>query len=131
MNRADQGSHGPLSAGPWLPSSLCRVDPCRTCVQQGLALEPDSVSGVSYRVIVGSKTVRVKNFRDARSVVAEAITDLLKQDPEAVARDAMATNQVFDTGAAEYSLIAHGSWSTTVTVRGEPVRMAIIKKRWW
>jgi hypothetical protein len=85
----------------------------------------------SYRVIVGSKTVRVKNFRNARSVVAEAITNLLEQDPEPVARFAMATSQVFETGAAEHSLIAHGSWSATVTVHGEPVRLAIIKKHWW
>jgi hypothetical protein len=94
--------------------------------------EPDSVTGVSsYRVSVGGKTVRVKNFRDARSVVVGAITDLLKQDPEPVARVAMATNQVLESGAAEYSLIAHSSWSTTVTVHGEPVELAIIKKRWW
>jgi hypothetical protein len=86
---------------------------------------------VSYRVIVGSKTVRARNFRDARSVVEEAITSLLKQDPEAVARVAMTTNQMFETGAAEHSLIAHGSWSTTAPVHGEPVELAIIKKRWW
>ncbi|MGH3283120.1 MAG: hypothetical protein ACRDPD_00270 [Streptosporangiaceae bacterium] len=90
------------------------------------------ITGVSsYRVIVGGKTVRAKNFRDARSVVADAITSLLEQDPEPVARFAMATNQMFETGAAEHSLIAHGSWSTTVTVHGEPVELAIIKKRWW
>jgi hypothetical protein len=80
---------------------------------------------------MGSKTVRVKNFRDARSVVAEAVTNLLAQDPEAVARAAMAINQEFETGAVEYSLIGRGSWSTTVTVHGEPVRLAIVKKRWW
>jgi hypothetical protein len=85
----------------------------------------------SYRVIVGSKVELVKNFLKARSVVAEAITDLLKQDPEAMARVTMSTDRVFETGAAEHSLIAHGSWSTTVNVRGEPVRLAIIKKRRW
>ena len=86
---------------------------------------------MSYRVIVGGKTVRVRHFRDARSVVEVAINNLLKQDPEAVARVAMATNQAFETGAAEYLLVARGRWSTTVTVHGEPVRLAIIKKRWW
>jgi hypothetical protein len=40
----------------------------------------------SYRVSVGDATVRVKNFRAARSVVAEAITSLLARDPEAGAR---------------------------------------------
>ncbi|MBV9447657.1 MAG: hypothetical protein JO345_17370 [Streptosporangiaceae bacterium] len=85
----------------------------------------------SYKVSVGSTTVRVKNFRDARSVVAEAITSLLARDPEAVAHSAMSVNQSFETGAVEHSLTAHGSWSTTVTVHGEPVLLAIVKKRWW
>jgi hypothetical protein len=85
----------------------------------------------SYKVSVGSTTVRVKNFRDARSVVAEAITGLMARDPEAVARSAMTVNMAFETGAAEHSLSAHGSWSTTVTVDGEPILLAIIKKRWW
>lgn len=40
----------------------------------------------SYRVTVGGTTVRVKNFRDARSVVAEAITDLMARDPRAEIR---------------------------------------------
>lgn len=72
----------------------------------------------------------MKNFRDARSVVAEAITGLTAHDPEAVARSAMTVNAAFESGAAEHSLTAHGRWSTTVTVHGEPVLLAIIKKRW-
>jgi hypothetical protein len=80
---------------------------------------------------VGSTTVRVKKFRDARSVVAEAITNLLARDPEAVARKAVVVNQAFESGAAEHSLTAHGNWSMTVTVHGEPVLLAIVKKRWW
>jgi len=40
-------------------------------------------------------------------------------------------NQVFESGAAEHSLTAHGSWSVTVTVHGEPVLSAIVKKRGW
>jgi len=83
-----------------------------------------------YRVSVGSATVRVKNFRDARSVVAKAVTDLIARDPEAVARDATMVNQAFETGAAEHSLTAHGRWSATVTVNGQPVVMTITKKRW-
>jgi hypothetical protein len=85
----------------------------------------------SYKVSVGSTTVRVKKFRDARSVVAAAITDLMARDPETIARDAMAIDQAFETGAAEHSLIAHGRWSETVTVDREPVVLAIVKKRWW
>jgi len=73
----------------------------------------------------------VKNFRAARSVVAEAVTSLLARDPEAAARDALMVNQVFESGAAEHSLTAHGSWSVTVTVHGEPVLSAIVKKRGW
>jgi hypothetical protein len=34
----------------------------------------------------------VKNFRDARSVIAEATTNLMAHDPEAVAWDAMTVN---------------------------------------
>jgi hypothetical protein len=87
------------------------------------------VSG--YKVSVGSTTVRVKTFRDARSVVAEAVTNLMARDPEAIARGAMMVNLAFETGAAEHSLTAHGSWSTTVTVDGEPIVLAVVKKRWW
>jgi hypothetical protein len=84
----------------------------------------------SYRVSDGDVVVRAKNFRDARSVVAEAITNFLADDPEAVAGSATSVNLMFETGAVEHSLIAHGSWSTTVIVNGEPVQMVIIKKRW-
>jgi hypothetical protein len=85
----------------------------------------------SYKVSVGNTTVRAENFRDARSVVAEAITSLLARDPEAGARGAVTVNLAFDSGAVEHSLTAHGRWSTTVTVDGEPVLLAIVKKRWW
>jgi hypothetical protein len=84
-----------------------------------------------YRVSVGGTTVRVRDFRDARSAVARAITDLMARDPEGVARDAMTVNEAFETGAAEHSLIAHGSWRATVTVDGESVPLTIIKTRWW
>jgi hypothetical protein len=96
-----------------------------------VSLEPDSVCQVSsFKVSVGTSTVRVKNFRDARSVVARAITDLTAQDPEAMARSAVVLNEAFDSGAAEHSLTAHHSWSTTVTIDGEQVPIAI-RKHWW
>jgi hypothetical protein len=84
----------------------------------------------SYKVSVGNTTVRVKNIRDARSVVAEAMTNFLARDPEAVALGAMTVNAAWDSGAAEHSLTAHGRWSTTVTVDGQTVLLAI-KKHWW
>jgi hypothetical protein len=84
----------------------------------------------SFQVSVGKSTVRVKNFRDARAVVARAITDLTTQDPEAMARSAVVVNGAFDSGAAEHSLTAHLSWSTTVSVDGEQIPIAI-RKRWW
>jgi hypothetical protein len=55
----------------------------------------------------------------------------MARDPVAVARGAMTVNMAFDSGAVEHSLTAHGSWSTTLTVDGEPVRLAVIRKRWW
>jgi hypothetical protein len=85
----------------------------------------------SYRVSVGNTTVRVKNFRDARGVVTRAITDFMARDPEAIARGAMVVNQAFETGAADHALTAHGRWSETLTLDGEPVLLAIVKRRWW
>jgi hypothetical protein len=91
----------------------------------------DTVSRVgSFRVSVGDTTRQVRNFRDARSVIAEAMTGLMARDPESVARDAMSLNQAFESGAAEHSLTAHGRWSTTVTVHGKPVSLLIVKRRW-
>ena len=58
------------------------------------------------------------------------MTGLMARDPESVSRDAMSVNQAFETGAAEHSLTAHGRWSTTVTVDGEQVPLAITKRRW-
>ncbi len=84
----------------------------------------------SYKVSVGNTTVRAENFRDARSVVAEAVTNFLTRDPEAGAREAVTINMAFDSGAVEHSLTAHGRWSTTVTVDGEPVSLTIVKRRW-
>jgi hypothetical protein len=101
---------------PWLVSAL------------GWSAIVNRVS--SYKVSVGSTTTRAKNFRDARSVVAEAITNLLADDPSASAGGGMMANQALTTGAAEHSIAAHGSWSVTVTVHGEPVEVTI-KKRWW
>jgi hypothetical protein len=84
----------------------------------------------SFKVTVGKSTVRVKNFRDARSVVEKAITNLTAQDPEAMARSAVVVDAAFDSGAAEHSLTAHLSWSTTVSVDGAQIPIAI-RKRWW
>lgn len=83
-----------------------------------------------FKVTVGDTHSRVKTFRDARSVIAEAITDLMARDPESVARDAGSVNVAMETGAAEHSVTAHGRWATTVTVDGEPVPLAIVKTRW-
>jgi hypothetical protein len=58
------------------------------------------------------------------------MTGFIARDPESVARDAMSVDQAFETGAAEHSLTAHGRWSTTVTVHGEPVSLVIVKRRW-
>ena len=55
--------------------------------------KPSSRPVSSYTVSVGNaKPVRVKTVRDARSVVAEAITSMMARDPEAVARDASTVN---------------------------------------
>jgi len=78
-----------------------------------------------------AKPVRVKNIGGARDVVAKAITTLAALDPEGVARGAMTVNEAFVSGAAEHSLTAHGRWSTTVTVHGEAVLLAIVKTRLW
>jgi hypothetical protein len=97
-----------------------------------VSLEPDSVSQVSsFKVSVGNaKPVRVKNFRDARSVIAEYVTSLTTRDPEAMARGAVVVNAAFESGAAWHSIVAHGRWSTTLTVGGESVLLAI-GKHWW
>lgn len=84
----------------------------------------------SFKVSVAKSTVRVKDFREARSVIAKAITDLMARDPEAMARSAAVVNEAFDSGAAEHSLTAHLSWSTTVSVDGEQIPIAIRKRRW-
>ena len=84
----------------------------------------------SFRVTVGDTTRQVRTFRDARSVIAATITDLMARDPESVARDAVAINEAMQSGAAEHSLTAHGRWSTTVTVNGKPVSLVIVKRRW-
>jgi hypothetical protein len=63
-------------------------------------------------------------------VIAAAITDLMARDPEPVARSAVSVNEALASGAAEHSLTAHGRWSATFTVGGEPVPMTIVKKRW-
>jgi hypothetical protein len=86
---------------------------------------------VSYRVSVGGATTRVKKFREVGPVVMEALTSLLAQDPEAVARDAMVANHMFTEGAVERAVETHGSWHMSVTVHGEPIRVVVVKKRWW
>ena len=85
-----------------------------------------------YEVTVGSaRPVRARSFRDARAVIAGAMTDFMARDPESVARDAGPVNEAMSSGAAEHSLIAHGRWSTTVTVDGQSVRLVIVRKRFW
>jgi hypothetical protein len=85
----------------------------------------------SFKVSVGNaRPMRVKNFRDARSVIAEAVTSLMARDPEAMARSAVVVNAAFESGAAEHSVVAHGRWSTTLTVDGVSVLLAV-RKHWW
>ena len=85
----------------------------------------------SYKVSVGSTTVRVKKIRDARSAVIDAITTMLAQDPDSIAGGAMMANQAWESGAVEHSLTAHGEWSATLTFHGEPLLVAVKRKRWW
>jgi hypothetical protein len=54
----------------------------------------------------------------------------MARDPDAIAGGAMVVNQAFETGAVEHSLTAHGRWSETVTVDGEPLQLTI-RRRWW
>ncbi len=87
----------------------------------GVGLEPDSVSRVSsYKVSVGDVVVQVKTFQEVQAVVMEALTSLLAQDPEAVAKGAMMANRAFSVGTVQHVLDTHGSWRTRVTVHGEP-----------
>jgi hypothetical protein len=86
---------------------------------------------VSYRVSVGDETTRVRTFREIGPVVMEALTTLLAQDPEAVARDAMVANHMFTSGAVERAVNAHGSWHMSATVHGEPIRVEVVKTPWW
>jgi hypothetical protein len=84
----------------------------------------------SYRVSVGSAPARrVKTVREAGVAVMEALTGFLADDPEAVARDAMAARNAFGAGAVEHSLTAHGRWDMSVTVNGEQIPIVIIRKR--
>lgn len=85
----------------------------------------------SYKVSVGDATVRVKTFREVGPVVMEALTNLLAQDPEAAAQGAMMANRAFSVGTVQHALDTHGSWRTSVTVRGEPVPVVVVKKRLW
>jgi hypothetical protein len=85
----------------------------------------------SYRVSVGNGTVRVKAFREVGPVVMDALTTLLAQDPEAVSRDVMVANHMFTSGAVERAVTAHGSWHMSATAHGEPIRVVVVKKRWW
>jgi cytochrome c-type biogenesis protein CcmH/NrfG len=84
----------------------------------------------SYRVSVGSATARVKTLQEVESVVMEALTSLLAQDPEAVAEGAMMANRAFEVGTVKQALDNHGSWRTSVRVHGEPVSV-VVRKRWW
>jgi hypothetical protein len=85
----------------------------------------------SYKVSVGNVTVRVKTFQEVQAVVAEALTGLLAQDPEAAAEGVMMANRAFSVGTVQHALDAHGSWRTSVTVHGERVPVVVVKKRLW
>jgi hypothetical protein len=62
-----------------------------------------------YRVSVGSEPARrVRTVRDAGVAVMEAVTSLLAQDPEAVARDAMTARNAIAAGVLERALIVYG-----------------------
>jgi hypothetical protein len=85
----------------------------------------------SYEISVGSgEPVRVKDFLEVRSVIAEAVTRLMAIDPEGVAQGAGSLNLAWDSGAVKHSLTAHGTWSTPLTVDGEEIVLRIVRKRW-
>ena len=80
---------------------------------------------------MGGNTVRVNTFQKVGPVVMEALTNLLAQDPEAVARDAMVANQAFSAGVVQHSLNAYGRWQMSVTVHDEQVPIVVVRNRWW
>jgi hypothetical protein len=82
----------------------------------------------SYRVSVGDAIVPVKTFREVQAAVMEALTSLLAQDPEAVAKGAMMANRAFKVGTVQHALDTQGSWRTSVTVHGEPVLLVVVKE---
>ena len=86
---------------------------------------------VRYKVSVGTTARRVKTFQEARAVVAEAMTSFLAQDPEGAAESAQMANRAFSVGTVQHALDTHGSWRTSLTVHGEPIVVAVVKRRWW
>jgi cytochrome c-type biogenesis protein CcmH/NrfG len=82
----------------------------------------------SYRVSVGDAIVQAKTFQEVQAVVMEALTSLLAQDPEAVAKGAMMANRAFEVGTVQHALDTQGSWRTSVTVHGEPVPLVVVKE---
>lgn len=70
-------------------------------------------------------------MQEVQSVVMEALTNLLAQDPEGAAVGNMTANHAFSAGAVQHELVAHGSWRMSVTVHGESVPVVVVRKRLW
>jgi hypothetical protein len=82
----------------------------------------------SYKVTVGSTTVRAQTLQEVQSVVMEGVTNLLAQDPEGAAEGAMMANRAFSVGTVQHTLNTRGSWRTSVTVHGKSIPVVVVSE---
>lgn len=84
---------------------------------------------MTYIATLGGEPLATGTMQEVQAASAEAITDLLAQDPDGVAMSAQQANRDFQSSTVEATVASAGEWKCPIWVHGEARTLVVTKER--
>jgi hypothetical protein len=81
-----------------------------------------------YTVTLDGKPLARGTMQEVQAASAEAVTDMLAQDPNGVAMSAQQANRDFQSGTVEASVASTGVWQCPFWVHGKASTLRVIEE---
>lgn len=82
---------------------------------------------MTYTAALGGMPLVTGTMQEVQAASAEAITDLLAQDPDGVAMSAQQANRDFQSGTVEATVASVGEWKCPIWVNGDARTLTVVK----
>lgn len=84
---------------------------------------------MTYTATLGGKPLKTGTMQEVQAASADAMTQLLAQDPDGVAMSAMQANRDFQAGRVEATVASVGEWKCPIWVHGKAQTLIVTKER--